>query len=48
MSKDQIRMIEELVFEDKTITDVQIETGLTITEICIEVREMRKALHSAM
>ena len=48
MSKVQIRMIEELVFEDKTITDVQIETGLTITEICIEVREMRKALHSAM
>lgn len=48
MSKVQIRMIEELVFEDKTITDVRIETGLTITQICNETRSMIKQLRSAM
>lgn len=44
MSRIQIRMIEELVFEGKTITDIQIETGLSVTEICIETRKMRKLL----
>ena len=48
MSKVQIRMIEELVFEDKTITDVRIETGLTITQICNEVRMMIGQLRAAM
>lgn len=48
MSKVQIRMIEELVFEDKTITDVRIETGFTITDICNETRTMIKQLRSAM
>lgn len=48
MSKVQIRMIEELVFEDKTITDVRIETGLTITQICNEVRTMTGQLRAAM
>jgi len=48
MSKLQIRMIEELVFEEKNITDIQIETGLTITEICSETRKMRKQLKAAM
>lgn len=48
MSRIQIRIIEELVFEDKTITDIQIETGLTITEICNETRNMRKQLIAAM
>lgn len=48
MSKVQIRMIEELVFEDKTITDVRIETGLTITQICNEVRMMTGQLRAAM
>jgi hypothetical protein len=41
-------MIEELVFEDKTITDVRIETGLTITQICNEVRMMTGQLRAAM
>ncbi len=48
MSKVQIRMIEELVFEEKTITDIQIETGLSITEICNETRRMRCLLIEAM
>ena len=33
MSKVQIRMIEALVLEDKTITDVRIETDITMTQI---------------
>ena len=48
MSKLQLRMIEELVFEDKTITDVRIETGLTITDICNEVRIMVRQLRAVM
>lgn len=48
MSKVQIMLIEEMVFEDKTITDVEIETGLTITEICNEVRMMIGQLRTAM
>ena len=48
MSKGQIRMIEELVFEDKTVTDIQRDMNLTITEIHMAIREMRKALLSAM
>ena len=48
MSKVQLRMIEELVFEDKTITDVRIETGLTITDICNEVRIMVRQLRAVM
>ena len=48
MSKVQIRMIEELVFEDKTITDIRLETGLTITELCNEVRIMNMQLKAAM
>ena len=48
MSKVQIRMIEELVFEDKTVTDIQRELNLTFTEIRIEIRDMRKALLAAM
>ena len=48
MNRTQLRMIEELVFEDKTITDIQLETGLTISEICNETRKMRKQLIAAM
>ena len=48
MSEIQLRMIEELVFEDKTVTDIQREMDLTITEIRIEIRDMRKRLIAAM
>ena len=48
MSEIQLRMIEELIFEDKTVTDIHRELNLTITEIRMELREMRKALLAAM
>ncbi len=48
MSETQIRMSEELIFEDKTVTDIRRELNLTITEIRMEIRDMRKALLSAM
>lgn len=48
MSEIQLRIIEKLVFEDKTVTDVRREMDLTITEIRMEIRDMRKALLAAM
>ncbi len=48
MSEIQLRIIEALVFEDKTVTDVCREMDLTITEIRMEIRDMRKALLAAM
>lgn len=48
MSGLQIMLIEELVFENKTITDIQMETGLSVTQICTETRKMRKLLIAAM
>lgn len=48
MTETQIRMIELLLFEDKTVTDVLREMNLTVTEIRMEIREMKKLLASAM
>ena len=48
MSEIQLRSIEALVFEDKTVTDVRREMDLTITEIRMEIRDMRKALLASM
>ena len=48
MTEMQLRIIEELLFEDKTITDIRREFDLTISEIRKEVREMRKLLIAAM
>ena len=48
MTEMQLRIIEELLFEDKTITDILREFDLTISEIRKEVREMRKLLIAAM
>ena len=48
MTEIQLRIIEELGFEDKTVTDIQREMDLTITEIRMEIRDMRKALLAAM
>ena len=48
MSETQLRMIEELVFEDKTVTDIRREMNLTITEIRMELKDMRTALVAAM
>ena len=48
MSETQLRIIEELIFEDKTVTDIRREMNLSITEIRMEIRDMRKRLISAM
>ena len=48
MSETQLRMIEELIFEDKTVTDIRREMNLTITEIRMELKDMRTALVAAM
>ena len=48
MSETQLRIIEELIFEDKTVTDIRREMNLSITEIRMEIREMRKQLLAAM
>ena len=48
MSETQLRIIEELLFEDKTVTDICREMNLTITEIRTEVRQMRKLLLAAL
>ena len=48
MTETQLRIIEELIFEDKTVTDVRRELDLTVTEIRMEIKEMRKALLAAM
>ena len=48
MSETQIRIIEILMFEGKTVTDARRELNLTVTEIRMEIREMRKALLAVM
>ncbi len=48
MSETQLRIIEELIFEDKTVTDIRREMNLSITEIRMEIRDMRKQLLAAM
>lgn len=48
MSETQLKIIEELIFEDKTVTDIRREMNLSITEIRMEIRDMRKQLLAAM
>lgn len=48
MTEKQLRIIEELIFEDKNVMDIRRELDLTVTEIRMEIREMRKALLAAM
>ena len=48
MSETQLRIIEELIFEDKTVTDIRREMNLSITEIRMEIRDMRKQMLAAM
>ena len=48
MTEKQIRIIEELIFEGKTVTDIRREMDLSITELRIEIREMRKLLIAAI
>ena len=48
MTEIQITMIELLVFEDRTVTDIRRVLDLTLTELRTEIRDMRKALLAAM
>ena len=48
MTEVQLRIIELLIFENRTVTDIRRTLDLTITELRIEIRDMRKALLAAM
>ena len=48
MTEKQLRIIEELIFEDKSVMDIRRELDLTVTEIRMEIRDMRKRLRAAM
>ena len=48
LTEKQITIIEAMLFEDKNIVDIQRNTGMTIRQICVEIREMRKTLLAAM
>ena len=48
MTEVQLRIIERLIFEDRTVTDIRRILDLSITELRIEIRDMRKALLAAM
>ena len=48
MTEVQLRIIELLIFEDRTVMDIRRTLDLTITELRIEIRDMRKALLAAM
>lgn len=48
MTEVQLRIIELLIFENRTVTDIRRVLDLTITELRIEIRDMRKALLAAM
>jgi hypothetical protein len=48
MTEIQITIIELLIFEDRTVTDIRRVLNLTLTEFRTEIRQMRKALLAAM
>ena len=48
MTEVQLRIIELLIFEDRTVTDIRRILDLTITELRIEIKDMRNALLAAM
>ena len=48
MTEIQLTIIELLIFEDRTVTDIRRVLDLTMTQLRIELRDMRKALLIAM
>ena len=48
MTEIQLTIIELLVFEERTVTDIRRVLDLTMTQLRIEIRDMRKALLAAM
>lgn len=48
MTDVQLTIIELLIFEDRTVTDIRRILNLTMTQFRIELRDMRKVLLAAM
>ena len=48
MSEIQLTILELLIFEDRTVTDLRRILDLTMSQFRIEIRDMRKALLAAM
>ena len=48
MTEIQLTIIELLIFEDRTVTDIRRVMDLTMTQLRIEIRDMKKALLAAM
>lgn len=48
MTDVQLTIIELLIFEDRTVTDIRRVLDLTMTQLRIEIRDMRRALLAAM
>lgn len=48
LTEIQITIIELLMFEDRTVTDIRRVLNLTLTELRTEIKQMRKALLAAM
>jgi hypothetical protein len=48
MTEIQLTIIELLMFEDRTVTDICRVLNLTMTQLRVEIRDMRKALLAAM
>ncbi len=48
MSDIQLRLIEGLIFENKNVADIRRELNLSITDVRIQIREMRKTLIAVM
>ena len=48
MTEIQLTIIELLMFEDRTVTDICRVLNLTMTQLRVEIRDMRKALLAVM
>lgn len=48
MTDVQLTIIELLIFEDRTVTDIRRILNLTMMQFRIELRDMRKVLLAAM
>lgn len=48
MTEIQLTIIELLMFEDRTVTDICRVLDLTMTQLRVEIRDMRKALLAVM
>ena len=47
MNEKQITILELLIFEDRTVTDIRRVLNLSMTQLRTEIRDMRKTLLAA-